>query len=851
MLEESQICNLHVALKNQFPLPEQTLIDTVRKCFNNDEWLPNDEDGFTLIEEKSESFCSNQILHYYIDQTQDYFLLSRNEFGDKESQSQKGVVQSNFDSFIDNDVILNISQSITLARLEYLTNPEGKIDTSCYIDAWINVPNGEIMISLDLDFENIEPIMDESIKRILSHEEISTFDEEKRYEMLFSLFTQIELSPRGPLAQIRSTNLGLKDSIRTTVGVNDSGKPHGHGYSVDELKMRITILDSISKQCITEDMQEDLELGPSRVLQMMEHYKIRVSFVAEMIDFSDTEHSSFIILENRIKAFISNADGVYEDNLFTPYHIKDALILLIIKGNAASMIGIERIKQYFDKLLELSGKDQKFIQSVEFNRDHFCLDGDIRLDSLMKHRDNAHSKFLQGLIDYFIGTSLELDNPDRVKRLLSSLEVLHGSDNIRFSLCLQNLVAGFYDIREDGNPIRRSPSLEQDDLTIRRLSSIVNELQHYSNELCSTVLWDIEDYLIFRITKHRQRCNSCDFPHIYLQRINMNINEKDIIEFSKSLDQISEMKQDESVLRYVQSLKECLFVLSETNLGKSLFEQPKNPIHDPTKYLIKLLEDPVGDTVARYDFTKIKTEDLFEVTGSLVLHLLEPMFNEVDRHESMRMIGLQVKDELTNCSDIKRELILSFISDLLKDIQDIESSSKWIDLLSIHSLIMLDGLLLSNENLSNSELGFVLIIAKHVEHVDLYSFARNANAREEHGEVIQNILLDGLKLSDIGELIETPEVAKENTDEISKILFSVLNNSNLKLIGEVSSNWRVEEGDGFDKIFHILQVIQGMSANLENLPGSSQNLQSLFSNYLLHRLNQNEGAESWQEILDD
>ena len=93
-----------------------------------------------------------------------------------------------------------------------------------YIDAWINVPNGEILISLGIDSEYIESIMDESIKRIFMHNEISTFAEDKKYEILFSLFTQIELSPRGPLAQIRSTILGLKDSIRTTGGVND---PYG------------------------------------------------------------------------------------------------------------------------------------------------------------------------------------------------------------------------------------------------------------------------------------------------------------------------------------------------------------------------------------------------------------------------------------------------------------------------------------------------------------------------------------------------------------------------------------------------------------------------------------------------
>ena len=180
LLEESQICNLHVALKDQFPLPERTLIDTVRKCFNDDDWLPNDEDGFTLIEEKTEDFGPNQILHYYIDQTQDYFLLSRNEFGDKESQSQKGIIQSNFDSFIDNDVIHSINQCINYVRLEYLTTTEGKMDTSCYIDAWINAPNYEILLSLNLDPERIESIMFESINRVMeAQRDINLFRRQK------------------------------------------------------------------------------------------------------------------------------------------------------------------------------------------------------------------------------------------------------------------------------------------------------------------------------------------------------------------------------------------------------------------------------------------------------------------------------------------------------------------------------------------------------------------------------------------------------------------------------------------------------------------------------------------------
>ena len=853
LLEESQICNLHVALKDQFPLPERTLIDTVRKCFNDDDWLPNDEDGFTLIEEKTEDFGPNQILHYYIDQTQDYFLLSRNEFGDKESQSQKGIIQSNFDSFIDNDVIHSINQCINYVRLEYLTTTEGKMDTSCYIDAWINAPNYEILLSLNLDPERIESIMFESINRVMELEEILTYSDGKKYELLFSLATQIELSPRGPIAQIRSTKLGLKDSVRLDIGSsrNDNLSSNRQNYRLDELRSKIEILDCISKQCLTEAMQLNSELWPIRILQTMEHYKIRLSFVTDMIDFSDS--GNFQIIETRIKSFISNEEGVYENKIFTPAHIKDALVLLMIKGKAASVIGTAKVKHYFDKLLELSGNDQKFIQSVEFNRDNFCLAGDTRIKALMTHRDDAHSKFLQGLIDYLIGASLSLDHPERNQRLLSALTIFYGSDNIRFSQCLQCLVAGYHDTPDlDGNPSRNFPTHEQDNLTITRLSDIVFELQHYSSELCSNVLWDIEDYLIFRITKHRQRCNSCDFPHIYLQKIDMNLNENDLIEFNKSLDLILELKQEESVKKYVKSLKECLFVLSATNLGKSLFKRPEEPIHGITEYLIRLLENPVEDTVARYDFRRIDTNDLYEVTGSLVLHLLEPMFTEKDRYESMRIIGLQVKDELVNCNDIKRELILSFISEFLDGIQDLESSTKWRDLFSGHSLRIFDRLLLNGDNLSSSELEFVLIIAKHVEHVDLYSFAsRNNDARKEHSEMIQNIILEGLRLSEIGEILETPKSAHKNADEISTLLFSILDNSNIKLIGEVSTNWRKEEGDEFDKILTILNYVNNISAALENLQGSDTNPQDTFSKFIQFRLEQTEGAETWQDILDD
>ena len=82
-LIEEKLSNLHIALKNEFPLPENTLKDLVRDVFKIDDLDLSEDDGFTIIDIESDGF-PGEVEQYYKDQTQDYYLISRNQYGKNE-----------------------------------------------------------------------------------------------------------------------------------------------------------------------------------------------------------------------------------------------------------------------------------------------------------------------------------------------------------------------------------------------------------------------------------------------------------------------------------------------------------------------------------------------------------------------------------------------------------------------------------------------------------------------------------------------------------------------------------------------------------------------------------------------
>ena len=67
LIEEKELSNLHIALKNEFPLPENTLKDLVRDVFKIDDLDLSEDDGFTIIDIESDGF-PGEVEQYYVDQ---------------------------------------------------------------------------------------------------------------------------------------------------------------------------------------------------------------------------------------------------------------------------------------------------------------------------------------------------------------------------------------------------------------------------------------------------------------------------------------------------------------------------------------------------------------------------------------------------------------------------------------------------------------------------------------------------------------------------------------------------------------------------------------------------------------
>ena len=123
LIEEKGLSNLHIALKNEFPLPENTLKDLVRDVFKIDDLDLSEDDGFTIIDIESDGFPGERVEQYYVDQTQDYYLISRNQYGKNEPESYKRTgIQANFNYNADKELINQIKIQLNLNRLDYLLN---------------------------------------------------------------------------------------------------------------------------------------------------------------------------------------------------------------------------------------------------------------------------------------------------------------------------------------------------------------------------------------------------------------------------------------------------------------------------------------------------------------------------------------------------------------------------------------------------------------------------------------------------------------------------------------------------------------------------------------------------------
>ena len=326
------------------------------------------------------------------------------------------------------------------------------------------------------------------------------------------------------------------------------------------------------------------------------------------------------------------------------------------------------------------------------------LSGDKRISELEKIESEAHSTFLKGLINYFIGMSLEHSHDERNIRILNAISIFKGTDEIRLASCLHALIQGAVDRRDDrGNPTRVVP--QGNDLLepLPRLENILKTLSDYDEEVTKIVMYEVEDYLIHRICGYRQT-NRNDYPLIFQQKFQMVATVPQIRSLYNSLELLLEENSDHEIINYINRLIECLHVISLTKYAQSEINLDLENTHHPiTKITAELVEKPVLVTISRYDFSKVLTDELYEALGSLVIHLSEPFFENSQRFEVVQSILDSIKEEHKNCNEIKREILLRFVIEYLDTISKNQNPHIWLSIYKQHSLITLDSMLLQEK----------------------------------------------------------------------------------------------------------------------------------------------------------
>ena len=277
------------------------------------------------------------------------------------------------------------------------------------------------------------------------------------------------------------------------------------------------ILRDLTNNCELEQNDDNIKIVTLH--EIIEHIKIRISLI-NPFNLMDTDEYNREILLDRMIRYFEDDEACRTEEIITGNHIKDLLVLLMVQFRAAEEVGIDKMAQYFDKLLELNVSDKKLYQSIKVNH-HLFLSGDKRISELEKIESEAHSTFLKGLINYFIGMSLEHSHDERNIRILNAISIFKGTDEIRLASCLHALIQGAVDRRDDrGNPTRVVP--QGNDLLepLPRLENILKTLSDYDEEVTKIVMYEVEDYLIHRICGYRQT-NRNDYPLIFQQKFQM------------------------------------------------------------------------------------------------------------------------------------------------------------------------------------------------------------------------------------------------------------------------------------------------------------------------------------------
>ena len=788
-LSEKQLCNLHIALSDMLPLPEQLIQFVVNGLFNIENWEATDDDGFYVDNIKADDLDLEES-QFYVYQSQIWSQLSQNEYGDLDDDESKSNYQNKFNSHKDEDIISSIIQKIQDCRFDALSKFSVDIKPETLVDALLNI---------DLEYRNEEDLPELHAGTVSIISGIEDLAEAYQFGILLAMLNQVELVPTGPLVKIRKKKPESKTSV----------------YIPEEAKSKFTLIEHIFRLIQDNQYKDDMPLPKSikKLGMSLEHIKLRVSYTNAVLIFLE-EQEQYDILVDRIKIYLEDRDGWRTDEIVTSHHIKDLLVFLMIRGSAAQRVGIKQMDEYFSQLIELNENDKNLVQSIEFNRDNLLMDSRERTEKLRKHSEKANSKFLSGLVDYVLGSSLPVESQERYERLLKSITVFQSIDSARLASSASVLVGGSIDYKDDyGNPVRSQPDIRGN--FPQRLVLILNNLIHYSKGVVKLVLFAIEDYLISRISKHRQRCDSCDYPHIWVYKTELEISVDELSEIRAYLKNIEEtFAMSDSDL--IVSINEILDVILVSILGVKEIESKEKCYHKVRENITLSLENPIEFTLDRYDFAKIPTKQIYERLGSLILHLQEPMYDEQHKLEIVDRLKISIEELLNDCTEPLRYVMLSFVNDCLVEFSMLESSG-WYYQFRFKSLEIMDRLLPDRSKISNSESDFVMTIASHADHLDIYDIvSKNPDARLEHSDILIDMMFEYTHINELNRISDPVGIAK-NSRRIAELVNEINSNDNLELIRNVSTVWEHidERFTQIKKLTHKIPEICSLIDNLE------------------------------------
>ena len=296
----------------------------------------------------------------------------------------------------------------------------------------------------------------------------------------------------------------------------------------------------------------------------IDHLNVRRRFHSPVTTYSFDDEES-LVEQNFIECMDTIDDYFYqvvngEEQIIHVNHAKDSLILVLLHYNGKERLG-DKLEQIFDKLLSIEQHKSKIKHSILFYKYDWCTYGLDREENLVQLMDESPSNMLKGLIQYLVGVSLPIEHPNRLEYLFSSLDAFHDVDSIRYHSILDCITRGGIDVVEQED---KSRIFVPDEPPIGRISSALFWLnqQEFDEAIISDVLESFFRYINHRVNRLRNRCNSCDYGHVYLTQLDLDCSKDDLSELGIGLDLItSKYRSSVKIANYSSMIKELIMMI--------------------------------------------------------------------------------------------------------------------------------------------------------------------------------------------------------------------------------------------------------------------------------------------------